>query len=88
MHKFLLVMLFLQLLLDQEQATLVVVEELKVKDYQQVVQAVQESLLLDNVKQHQIIKLLPESGQLMTHIITRKLDSGFQHQCHFLVQII
>jgi hypothetical protein len=47
-------------------------------------QAVQESLLLHNLH----FKELQESGQLMTHIITRKLDNGFQFQCRRLAQII
>ena len=49
---------------------------------QQEVMEDQELLLF----KRQVIKLLQESGHLMTHIITRKLERGFHY--HLLVQII
>jgi hypothetical protein len=38
----------------------------------------QELLLLNKHVDLQLIMLLQESGQLMTHIITRKADNGLQ----------
>ena len=38
----------------------------------------QELLLLDKFAHHQHIKTHQESGQLMTHIITRKLERGYR----------
>jgi hypothetical protein len=47
---------------------------------QEVVQEDQELLLLDKHVDHQLIMLLQESGQLMTHIITRNKERGYRHQ--------
>jgi hypothetical protein len=65
------------IVLQLEQLELLTQVEEVVVPVEQVEQAVRELLLFQN--QH--FKAHQESGQLMTHIITRKLDNGFQFQC-------
>jgi hypothetical protein len=69
--------LFVMLQEQQEQLTPAEVVA-EVQEEQVVVQEDQGLLLLVKHADLQLIMLLPESGHLMTHIITRKLDNGLQ----------
>ena len=73
----------LEQFLQQVQLTQEAVEvEEHLLDQDQLVMEDQELLLLNKFVHLQHIKTHQESGQLMTHIITRKLDNGqTYHQC-------
>jgi hypothetical protein len=79
----------LGLMLQEQQEQLTPAEVVaEVEEEQVEVQEDQELLLLVKHVDHQLTTLHPESGQLMTHLITKKMDSGLQHQCRRLAQII
>jgi hypothetical protein len=68
---------YLQQYQEQQEQLILEVEQVEVLVIQEQVELVdQELLLLVKDVDHQLTTLLPESGQLMTHIITRKLERG------------
>jgi hypothetical protein len=74
--------MFHKLLQEQLIQEVAEVEDQEQQLHKLQVQEDQELLLLNKFVHHQHIKTHPESGHLMTHIITRKAERGYHHRQH------